>query len=836
MKITFLESSSNVQLSKEFKKDKSFIPYPHVKKLNSHEHNLTLDGAGLQQLELQIRDHGNRGHCLLKGNLKRPLVDESRTGKTDRLALTNLLVLDIDGVTLPGYIPPKSFTATDVEMLAQTILQELPPALQDCSYIAQASASLGLKGNKISMHIFMLLQHAMPAKSIKLWLQNCNFESDLFNEQLELSANGHTLKYPLDTSVSDNSKLIFVAPPTFEDGADDPFPNPAERIVIVSRSNDLLDLAGLMTDLSPEAVHQKTNKAKTRIRKELGFDARKKEKISHTTINNRSEEVLENPDRMSVSIASTRYKPYITCNVNGGDSGAYWFNLRDAEYMFNFKGEPVWSIEKADPDFYKLIFDLFDEEMQEEGRAKYPVVLRDFKTDIYYNGVFDPNLNQFDGDFPLTPCASASIEGFMRSHGRTKPDFIPDAQVTFDPTSNDAGVDLGSIPYKINMFRKTEYMRLSWDDVDPMTLTLGDSPKIAAQCPLIHKLLTHILGGQNLEVEHFTNWLAYIFQTRRKATTAWVLQGVPGTGKGIFYTEVLRPLFGNEHVPMRALQNIEEQFNLYMRQALFLVVDEFHMASSSAGVMRIADKLKNAITETTQTIRAMRSNQAEVPNFTNFIFLTNRADAVKIEEGDRRYNIAPRQEQKLEAVYPEVIDNIDKIKDELEDFARILQMWKVNKKLVKTPIANNAKAHMAQVTMSVMEEFFAALKSGDTSFFLEILDISLNNVMQGQEITTAQRFVKKWVAESQGPYSIIPLEHLRTVYTVLTEDRISQREFQKRSERFGITRERKREHGASRDANPVRGVLTKWKLDDDEYGDVTAKYFDDKDQILISAN
>ena len=83
---------------------------------------------------------------------------------------------------------------------------------------------------------------------------------------------------------------------------------------------------------------------------------------------------------------------------------------------------------------------------------------------------------------------------------------------------------------------------------------------------------------------------------------------------------------------MRALQNIEEQLT-YTRQ-VFLVVDEFHMASANSGTMKIADKLKNAITENTMTIRAMRSNQVDTPNYTNFIFLTNRMDAVKIEEGD----------------------------------------------------------------------------------------------------------------------------------------------------------------------------------------------------------
>ena len=827
MQVTFLEASNGQRLSKHHSPTKGFTPYPHVKNVTSHEENILLDATGISMLEQLIRRHADRGHCLLKGDLKRQLDNESRAGKTNRVAYNNHLVLDIDGVTLPGHTNPKTYTDTDVSVLAKAVMRELPPEVQDCSFIAQASASLGLKGDKVSLHIFILLSHAMPAKAMKLWLQSCNFESKLFSSQLELSSNGHSLKYPLDVSVADNSKLIFIAPPTFEDGTYDPFGSSSERVVRVSGISETLDLAKLMNDISPEIVHQKSNEHKNRLRVLRGFNA-KKERLTVATVDNKSEEILSNPDRMSIQITDDTNPPYIRCNVNGGDSNAYYFKLEDPTYMFNFKGEPIWSIEKADPDFYRSLFDHYQEEMAKEGRATFPVVLRDYYTDTHYNGVFDPNLNQFCEEFPLMPCASSSIEGFMRSHGRSKPDFVPDAQVVFDPASNEPAVNLANVPYFVNMFRKTEYM-LDRAYHDP--LSMGDAAKIAESCPLIYKLLTHILGGQSLEVEHFTNWLAYIFQTRKKAMTAWVLQGVPGTGKGIFYTKVLRPLFGSEHVPMRALQNIEEQFNLYMRQALFLVVDEFHMASANSGAMKIADKLKNAITENTMTIRAMRSNQGEMPNYTNFIFLTNRMDAVKIEEGDRRYNIAPRQEQKLEHVYPEVIEGIDDISSELPNFAALLRNYNVNKQLVRTPIANNAKAQMAQVTMSVMEEFFAAIRHGNLSFFIDILDIELTNVLQGAEITTAQRFVKQWVAQSQWPLSVIPMEHLRVVYGVLTDDRLSQREFSKKAARCGISKERKR---ASKSTNAINGVVTAWKLNDEEFSEVTNKYFDDKDRKLLA--
>ena len=173
-------------------------------------------------------------------------------------------------------------------------------------------------------------------------------------------------------------------------------------------------------------------------------------------------------------------------------------------------------------------------------------------------------------------------------------------------------------------------------------------------------LLKHILGDGDQELERFVNWLAYVYQTKKKAKTAWVLSGVPGTGKGVFAYSVLRPLFSEDQAPVKTLENLEEQFNSYLQTALLCVVDEFHMASSAA-MQKVANKLKNQITEPSVTIRKMRSNQVEVPNYTSFIFLTNHVDAIRIEPGDRRYNIAPRQEKKLIEAHPELIATMDKL-------------------------------------------------------------------------------------------------------------------------------------------------------------------------------
>jgi hypothetical protein len=262
------------------------------------------------------------------------------------------------------------------------------------------------------------------------------------------------------------------------------------------------------------------------------------------------------------------------------------------------------------------------------------------------------------------------------------------------------------------------------------------------------------------------------------------------------------------------------------------------MASSSLGTMKIADKLKNQITEDTLTIRAMRANQHEVPNFTNFIFLTNRNDAVKIENGDRRYNIPPRQEVKLEEAHPQLIREIDKIEDELFDFAGFLQTFKVDERMVHTCIDNTAKSQMRQVSMSVLEEFCESLRKGDLLFFSDILDINTANAMNMNEVATAQRIVKGWIAQAKHKFAIVPMEHLRTVFHVQTEQnpRMSQREFAKQMGRNGIVVSRKRPPNAPRDSNPVMGVLITWQQDELEIQRLINTYFDATDNRQLLQN
>ena len=819
MEVVFLKAKQ--RLIKEIT-SKGTTPYPLVKKFTSIHKTIEKTPEGFDKFFGYLHSQAAAGACLYKGLLKRKLKNESRAFLTDRIAQTELLVLDLDGIDFP--LGSKSTLNTyDLQAIAEQFVAYLPIEFHNVSYVAQASASLGMKGNKVSMHLFFLLTNPVSPTILKEWIKTLNYEIEFLANQLKLSANGQSISYPLDVSLAENSKLIYIAAPKFVNVQD---PIEGDRLCAVKRGSSTVDISTLVKDVNPEKVYNVGIQIKNGLRKKAGL-SKKKERITTVNVNNQTQEVLKNPDKMSIEVCRVS-EPYVNCNINGGDSGAYYFVLTNPHYMYNFKGEPLFEIEKADPEFYKSIFEKFAEQMSGGTDIK-PIVLRDFYTDTYYNGLFDQEKQQFTDDYPLTPTQKGSLDGFMRTHNRANPDFIPDARVMFDPSSK-IGIQLETAPYQVNLYRQTEYMLKAPEDV--ATLAYGEAVTLQRYIPTIYTLIKHILGEGPTEVEHFVNWLAYIYQNKRKTMTAWILTGVPGTGKGLFIHRVLKPLFGEAQAPMRSIENIEEQFNLYMRTALFLVVDEFRMAASG-NIGKIADKLKHQITEPNLTIRAMRTNQVELPSFCNFIFLTNRADAVKIEDGDRRYNVGPRQEVKVEKKYPELLNNLELIEQELYIFAALLDSFQVDVRMAHTALENQAKKEMKEVSMSVLEEFANAIKINNLEYFIDILDIPLANTFDAGSISTAQRYIKNWIVNA-GEEIVVPMQHLKLLYDVLTDNSksLSVRDFTKAMSRLNINAIRKR-MGEGKEASAPRGVVITWKVEEDVKQSLITEHFDEKDITLV---
>ena len=133
--IHFVSASDGTPLTKRFDIQQGQLvkePYPQVAMVTSH----TVDVTDIEDFYTYVTMHASYGHCLLKGQLDRPLVNESRAGHTNSDTPTEWMVLDNDHLH-------------DLE--PQALMDLL--GLGDVDYIVQYSASAGIVPGKMGYHL-----------------------------------------------------------------------------------------------------------------------------------------------------------------------------------------------------------------------------------------------------------------------------------------------------------------------------------------------------------------------------------------------------------------------------------------------------------------------------------------------------------------------------------------------------------------------------------------------------------------------------------------------------------------------------------------------------------
>ena len=312
MQLTFLAASDGTRMAKSFALSSGSIvttPYPLVKRFWS----FTRNAAGLDQLHALLVTHGEAGHCLLKGQLDRPLRHESRAGRTDPNAPTDLMVLDLDF--------DKGFDSVDHFLEAIGI--------GGVSYVLHHSSRAGITAQPgLRAHVFILLADPLAPGWLKLWLRHLNLTVPGLREQVRLSANGMTLSYPLDTTSCQNDKLLFIADPVVQ-GLKDPLAG--RRFELCERSAERLELR--TERLDPGAVQRETDAQVSELRTRAGLPERR---ARYVTLPGR-ERLLTNQEPATVTgIRRARGFTYLRFR----NSFAYYYPDTNPTILYNFKGEP----------------------------------------------------------------------------------------------------------------------------------------------------------------------------------------------------------------------------------------------------------------------------------------------------------------------------------------------------------------------------------------------------------------------------------------------------------------------------------------------------------------
>ena len=179
-----------------------------------------------------------------------------------------------------------------------------------------------------------------------------------------------------------------------------------------------------------------------------------------------------------------------------------------------------------------------------------------------------------------------------------------------------------------------------------------------------------------------------------------------------------------------------------------------------------------------------------------------------------------------------MLANLEVLEQELFIVAGVLNKFQVDARMAHTALENDAKKEMKEVSMSIIEEFANAIRTRNLEYFTDVLDIPLTNTFDAGGISTAQRYVKDWISNTDT--QVIPLAHFKVVYDALNDSRntISQREFSKRMSRLNIKTSRKR-ISKDRSAGIPRGVVLTWKIDNNVREQLINEHFDERDLGLL---
>ena len=677
MKIYFLQAE--IPIRKRYEKDANGNlikhSYPNVYEVTSTEESV----ATIEDFARHITQHAANGETLVKGILARPLRTETRAGATSSDEKTEWICLDLDGIS--------NYQSVDIFLHSV--------GLGDVDYVLQWSSSMSIENNQgFRCHIFMLLDQPTHPAILKNWLMHKNLVVPTIAQQIELTKTANALRWPLDVTTCQNDKLLYIAPPELGPGVTDPYPLSGieQRITLHKRINRLAKLPYPIP--SKEAIRQLAQDKINELRKAANLPKRRRIEYKYTG----GTEYVTNPDTAIVT-GLKHERGFTYLNLNGGDSWAYYHADEAPAFIHNFKGEPSYRTQDLLPEYWaKIATSQASIKVSQSGKTF--LAFRDFRSSLYYNGTFDPNNKTLDLAIAKS---ETQLRHFMAQNGQTIGEYIPDWNITFNPQSADI-IDTGN--RTINTFRPSRFMAEE------------QKPKLRnSMVPsTIFKVMSHVVGNDAVALERLINWIACIVQFRDKNGTAWILHGTEGTGKGLLFHKILTPILGESNTSMKRMEELEGNFNGYMKDTMLVAIDEMETGRSLYHA-KIASKLKNFITEEWISIREMYRMAYDARNYTNMMFFSNKGSVIHIPAEDRRFNVGTFQTEKLDITQAE----IDKIDDELQAFYDYLVAFPADRQLARTPLVNEARAKAINISTTALDSVINAITSGDLEFLWEQL-------------------------------------------------------------------------------------------------------------------
>ena len=325
----------------------------------------------------------------------------------------------------------------------------------------------------------------------------------------------------------------------------------------------------------------------------------------------------------------------------------------------------------------------------------------------------------------------ATSEDFMEEKLKVSPEDLKlIMEEIFAPSIKEEFISQNNGTYKLNKFKPSAYMLVDSE--------LNKELKFNLEHSAIAKLIFHLVNCNNYKRDWIINWLAYFFQRLKKSQVALVLLGVQGTGKGIFFNEIIKPLCGAEFVKTINDKSLNTNYKgSLVENTLFFNLDEISAKNSSSS--SIKNFLKALVTNETITAEKKFKNlEKETPIYGQILITSNELYALEIEPSDRRFTVFSTG---INLAYCNFLGFgsyealSTSIKNELEHFAIYLKNYQVDEKMANTAMNTLEKDNLIQqyqmanykpIKITKLEknifEFSEAIKYKNFNLFDTIID------------------------------------------------------------------------------------------------------------------
>ena len=157
------------------------------------------------------------------------------------------------------------------------------------------------------------------------------------------------------------------------------------------------------------------------------------------------------------------------------------------------------------------------------------------------------------------------------------------------------------------------------------------------------KLLKRLIPNIS-ERRYLLSWFATLIQKPAQkfnvALVIWSRQ--QGTGKSLL-VETIGNLFDERHFEVVGQEVFNDGFTDWQAHKVMVVCDEV----SSTDKRAVADRIKGWITANKNHINAKNAPKYKQPNLIKYVFLSNHADAVYLDETDRRFYVVEASSDRL---------------------------------------------------------------------------------------------------------------------------------------------------------------------------------------------